>query len=288
MTEARDRAPRSDVEAVGLAAEDADAFDAVIAAYRLPKETEAETATRAARIQEALAAAADVPRRTAAAAAEIVELAERIVHGANPNVVSRRSRGRRRRPRRAARLAREHRREPRLDHRPSLRAELDEAALRSSVTSRAPTRWSPRSRARMARMTLLDGRPLAAGIRAAAGGESAAQPSPRCSPPWSRPTTPRPRGMRARSRRPPRATGIELRQRASGTTAACARRARGALGRPRRPRDHLPDAAARRAHARRGGRAESLPARTSTARARRASAGSPPASPRSPPRRRRR
>ena len=88
MTEARDRATVIRSEAVGLAAEDAAAFDAVIAAYRLPRETEAEAATRAARIQQALAAAADVPRRTAAAAAEIVELAGRIVHGANPNVVS--------------------------------------------------------------------------------------------------------------------------------------------------------------------------------------------------------
>ncbi len=88
MTEARDRATVIRSEAVGLAAEDAAAFDAVIAAYRLPRETAGEAATRAARIQQALAAAADVPRRTAAAAAEIVELAGRIVHGANPNVVS--------------------------------------------------------------------------------------------------------------------------------------------------------------------------------------------------------
>jgi formiminotetrahydrofolate cyclodeaminase len=73
---------------VGLAAEDAAAFDAVIAAYRLPRETEAEAEARAARIQEALATAADVPRRTAAAASEVLDLAERIVPGANPNVVS--------------------------------------------------------------------------------------------------------------------------------------------------------------------------------------------------------
>ena len=72
------------VEAIGLAAEDAAAFTAVIAAYRLPKETEAEAAARAARIQAALAGAADVPRRTAAAASEVLDLAERIVPGANP------------------------------------------------------------------------------------------------------------------------------------------------------------------------------------------------------------
>jgi methenyltetrahydrofolate cyclohydrolase len=88
MTEARDRASTVRHQAVGLAAEDAEAFDAVIAAYRMPKETEAEAAARSARIQEALAAAADVPRRTAAAASEVVDLAERIVPGANPNLIS--------------------------------------------------------------------------------------------------------------------------------------------------------------------------------------------------------
>jgi methenyltetrahydrofolate cyclohydrolase len=88
MTEARDRAGTIRGTAVSLAAEDAAAFDAVIAAYRLPRETEAEAEARAARIQEALATAADVPRRTAAAASEVLDLAERLVPGANPNVVS--------------------------------------------------------------------------------------------------------------------------------------------------------------------------------------------------------
>jgi formiminotetrahydrofolate cyclodeaminase len=84
MTEVRDRCAVLRVEATGLAAEDADAFSAVIAAYRLSKEQE----DRAARIQAALTAAADVPLRTAAAASEVLDLAERIVPGANPNVVS--------------------------------------------------------------------------------------------------------------------------------------------------------------------------------------------------------
>jgi formiminotetrahydrofolate cyclodeaminase len=84
MTQVRDRCAVVRVEATGLAAEDADAFTAVIAAYRLPKEQEG----RGSRIQEALVAAADVPRRTAAAASEVLDLAERIVPGANPNVVS--------------------------------------------------------------------------------------------------------------------------------------------------------------------------------------------------------
>jgi formiminotetrahydrofolate cyclodeaminase len=88
MTESRDRAGAIRTAAVGLAAEDAEAFDAVIAAYRLPRETEAETEARTAAIQAALVTAADVPRRTAAAASEVLDLAGRIVPGANPNVVS--------------------------------------------------------------------------------------------------------------------------------------------------------------------------------------------------------
>jgi formiminotetrahydrofolate cyclodeaminase len=88
MTEARERAGAIRRAAVGLAAEDAEAFDAVIAAYRLPRESEDETDARTAAIQAALATAADVPRRTAAAASEVLDLAERIVPGANPNVVS--------------------------------------------------------------------------------------------------------------------------------------------------------------------------------------------------------
>jgi len=88
MTAARDRATEIRRTAVGLGAEDAEAFTSVIEAYRLPNDTETEARARSERIQEALAGAADVPRRTAAAASEVLDLAERILHGANPNVVS--------------------------------------------------------------------------------------------------------------------------------------------------------------------------------------------------------
>jgi methenyltetrahydrofolate cyclohydrolase len=75
-------------EATLLAAEDAEAYTAVIAAYRLPKGSDEETAVRAGRIQDALALAADVPRRTAAAASEVLDLASEIVPIANVNVIS--------------------------------------------------------------------------------------------------------------------------------------------------------------------------------------------------------
>jgi formiminotetrahydrofolate cyclodeaminase len=71
-----------------LVSEDAEAFSAVGAAYKLPKETDEEKAKRSEAVQEALRVAADVPLRTAAVAAEVVGLAEDILEGANVNVLS--------------------------------------------------------------------------------------------------------------------------------------------------------------------------------------------------------
>ncbi|GAA3846124.1 cyclodeaminase/cyclohydrolase family protein [Saccharothrix violaceirubra] len=82
MTGALHEAERLRLTAVELADADAVAFDAVIAAYRLPKET------RGTAVRDALAAAADVPLRTAALAASVVALAESVLAGANPNVLS--------------------------------------------------------------------------------------------------------------------------------------------------------------------------------------------------------
>lgn len=88
MTEALAHADVLREQALSLAAADAEAFDKVAAAYRLPKETEADKQARSAAIQAALAGAADVPLRTAALAAEVIGLARRILDGANVNVIS--------------------------------------------------------------------------------------------------------------------------------------------------------------------------------------------------------
>ena len=84
----RDRATVRRSEGIRLAGEDAAAFSAVMDAYKLPKATDEETAERKARIQATLADAADVPRRAALAAEEILELAESALPGANVNVIS--------------------------------------------------------------------------------------------------------------------------------------------------------------------------------------------------------
>jgi methenyltetrahydrofolate cyclohydrolase len=88
MTSVLARAQELRRQAIGLADADAHAFDAVVAAYRLPKDTDAERQARSEAIQAGLVGAADVPLQTAALAAEVIELAERIVDGANVNVLS--------------------------------------------------------------------------------------------------------------------------------------------------------------------------------------------------------
>ena len=75
-------------QAVQLAADDATAFSAVTEAYKLPKDTDAAKSARTEAIQTALVGAADVPLRTAAVAAAIIDHAGRIMDGANVNVLS--------------------------------------------------------------------------------------------------------------------------------------------------------------------------------------------------------
>lgn len=88
MREALARATTLRRRALGLAAADARAFGAVTDAYRLPKETDEQARARAERIQEALIGATEVPLETAALAAEVVQLAGRIVDGANVNALA--------------------------------------------------------------------------------------------------------------------------------------------------------------------------------------------------------
>ncbi len=75
-------------QAVRLAADDAAAFGAVSEAYKRPRDTEAARTARTEAVQTALIGAADVPLRTAAVAAAVIDLAGRIMDGANVNVLS--------------------------------------------------------------------------------------------------------------------------------------------------------------------------------------------------------
>lgn len=71
-----------------LAEDDAVAYDAVVRARRLPKESEAERETRASTLRVAMVEAARVPLRTAEVAAEVLELAQTIAPIGNRNAAS--------------------------------------------------------------------------------------------------------------------------------------------------------------------------------------------------------
>lgn len=91
--EADMRALLADSEALrvrlqGMVAEDVAAFDSLMAAYKLPKATDAEKGTRSAAIQQGLRAATEAPLACARACAEAVRLAERAVDKGNANVIS--------------------------------------------------------------------------------------------------------------------------------------------------------------------------------------------------------
>jgi methenyltetrahydrofolate cyclohydrolase len=68
--------------------DDVKAFDAVMGAYGLPKETDAEKASRSAAIQEALKLATDVPLRCCHAAREVIDLAAVASAKGNLGVIS--------------------------------------------------------------------------------------------------------------------------------------------------------------------------------------------------------
>jgi formiminotetrahydrofolate cyclodeaminase len=68
--------------------DDAGAFEAVMGAFRLPKETEEEKAARTASIQMATINAAHVPLHVAEVAVKVMELALRCVESGNVNAIS--------------------------------------------------------------------------------------------------------------------------------------------------------------------------------------------------------
>lgn len=75
-------------ELLELADRDSAAFNAVIAAYKLPKETESARAERARAIQSALKDATEVPYQTALRCYRVLELAEVVVTRGNKSALS--------------------------------------------------------------------------------------------------------------------------------------------------------------------------------------------------------
>jgi formiminotetrahydrofolate cyclodeaminase len=83
-----ERAEGARVELLELGDRDAEAFEAVMASFRLPKETDVERAERTAAIQRALEGAAAAPLEIARRAVDLMELAEDATAMGNPNAAS--------------------------------------------------------------------------------------------------------------------------------------------------------------------------------------------------------
>jgi glutamate formiminotransferase/formiminotetrahydrofolate cyclodeaminase len=81
-------ADRAREELLDLADRDAAAFDQVMAAYRLPKETDEEKAARGAAIQSAMAGAAEVPMTVARRTAALLDVAREVTEVGNANAAS--------------------------------------------------------------------------------------------------------------------------------------------------------------------------------------------------------
>ena len=75
-------------ELVELADRDSDAFNAVMAAYRLPKEAESDRAAREQAIQAALKGATEIPHQTALCCSRVLELAEVVVARGSKSALS--------------------------------------------------------------------------------------------------------------------------------------------------------------------------------------------------------
>ncbi len=76
------------VEFLSLAREDAEAYDGVVAARRMPKDTETEKASRLQQIAVASRNATEVPMRTAQAAIRLLAALPELAEKGNPNAVS--------------------------------------------------------------------------------------------------------------------------------------------------------------------------------------------------------
>jgi len=73
---------------LALVDEDAEAFDRVMEAFRLPRETPDEQEARSAAIQEAYSGATDPPTRVCVLSVRVLELAAAVAERGNPNAVS--------------------------------------------------------------------------------------------------------------------------------------------------------------------------------------------------------
>jgi len=73
---------------LALMQEDSDTYQKVMAAFKLPRETDDQVASRQAAIEEAMKKAAAVPLETLRASEELIRVARDAVRGGNPNAIT--------------------------------------------------------------------------------------------------------------------------------------------------------------------------------------------------------
>jgi len=88
LTEIRSELERLDARLRELIAEDSTSFEAVLQAYRLPKDSDEQKAHRTAQIQIALQGAVDVPVETAQRSFDTLGLLRELADIGNPNALS--------------------------------------------------------------------------------------------------------------------------------------------------------------------------------------------------------
>jgi glutamate formiminotransferase/formiminotetrahydrofolate cyclodeaminase len=88
VSELHDRLARLRQSLTEAIQKDAESFDQVLAAYRLPSQTEGEQAARAKAIEQALRAAATIPLQTATDACTVLDLLAELAELGNPNALA--------------------------------------------------------------------------------------------------------------------------------------------------------------------------------------------------------
>ena len=88
MEEVRMTAATLSTRFLALMQEDSDTYQKVMAAFELPRETEAQISSRQAAIEEAMKKAAAVPLETLRASEELIRVARDAVRGGNPNAIT--------------------------------------------------------------------------------------------------------------------------------------------------------------------------------------------------------
>ena len=128
---------------LGLVQEDASAYQAVMQALKLPKDTEEQKLERTEALHKAARSATEIPLRTARVASDVLALLEELARGGNPNAISDAATG--------AQLAYAAIKGAQYNVLANLPG-LDDTTVRERLPERSPARWSSLQRERIGRI----------------------------------------------------------------------------------------------------------------------------------------